>query len=217
MKKIPSTTAGFTLIEIIVSMAVFIVVAVIAVGAFLKILDANKQSQSIETAMNNADFALDSMSRDLRVGYGYTCFNSAGGYSVSIGKTACSPAILFGSSTETTTYPTIAFYSSISPTGWSCSHPVIHAYRYNPTTQIIEKSEESTCSDTTIGDTSSPFVPLTASGFDIQSFALSVGGVTSPQQPYVLIYMKASAGSSAQNQTVFTLQTLVSQRIMNGQ
>ena len=68
-----STIAGFTLIEIIVSMAVFIVVAVIAVGAFLKILDANKQSQALETAMNNADFALDSMSRDLRVGYGYTC------------------------------------------------------------------------------------------------------------------------------------------------
>ncbi len=219
-----STTAGFTLIEIIVSMAVFIVVATIAVGAFLKILSANKQAQSIETAMNNADFALDSMSRDLRVGYGYTCYddyNYPNGNSISIGKNACNSinlSILFGSSTNLTTYPTIAFYSSESPNGWSCSQPAIHAYRYNPSTKILEKSEESQCNDTVIGDGNSPFVPLTAtsSGFAIQTFGFSVGGVTSPQQPKVLIYLKAAAGSNLQNQTSFTVQTSVSQRVMNG-
>jgi len=158
-------------------------------------------------------------------------FNDYGylnGNTISIGKTACNGtnlSILFGSSTNLTSYPTIAFYSSESPTGWSCSYPDIHAYRYNPVTQIIEKSEQldSACNvnsdDTTIGDTNSPFIPLTAtsSGFFIQTFGIAVGGATSPQQPKVLIYMKALAGSSLQNRTVFTVQTSVSQRIMNGQ
>ena len=220
MKKNNPTNRGFTLIEIIVSLAVFIVVAVIAVGAFLKILDANKQSQSLETAMTNANFAIDSMVRDLRVGEDYYCYNSASGnYPPSSGpvKSTC-PNSPFISAPGGAVYPTIAFYSSQSPSGWTCATPPIHAYRYNPSTKVIEKAEQSLSAcqgnDNDVGDSASPFVPLTASNFDIQSFGISVD-VTA--QPKVFLYMQASAGSNAQNQTVFTLQTTASERIMNGQ
>jgi type II secretory pathway pseudopilin PulG len=219
MKKNTPTNLGFTLIEIIVSLALFIVVAVIAVGAFLKILDANKESQALETAMTNANFALDSMVRDLRVGEDYDCYNSAGGLSPgTISNEACPSTPYISKPGSSSPYPTIAFYSSQSPANWNCSNPPIHAYRYNPTVSSttpdgeLEKSEQTVCSDTDIGDASSPFVQLTASTFAIQSFGISVDV---SGQPKAFIFMQATAGSNLQNETVFTVQTTASQRIMN--
>lgn len=62
---------GFTLIEIIVSMAIFSVVMVVALGAFLKIVDVNKRAQTVEAAVNNLTFVVESMSRELRTGQVY--------------------------------------------------------------------------------------------------------------------------------------------------
>jgi prepilin-type N-terminal cleavage/methylation domain-containing protein len=214
-----ATNEGFTLIEIIVSLAVFVVVAVIAVGAFLKILDANKQSQSLETAMTNANFALDSMVRDMRVGYNYTCYDvkTSSGITSLGSKNSCT----LGSLSQ---IPTIAFYSSQTPSDWSsdCQYPPIHIYRYNPspsdgTAGRIEKAEQASCGASvgSDGTGNGAFVPLTSSGFKILSFNLAVDANTGVQ-PEAFIYMKASAGSTVQNQTVFTVQTSVSERIMNG-
>ena len=218
MNRTHPTNRGFTLIEIIVSLAVFIVVAVIAVGAFLKILDANKQSQALQTAMNNANFSLDSMARDLRVGEDFNCYNSVSDITVSSlsGKTACTPSLLQNQSPSTSVWPAIAFYSSEAPPGgWSCPNSPIHIYRYNPTKGVIEKAEQ-TCSGSTPNPVGldSTFVPLTDPSFKIKSFGLDVD-VTS--QPKVFIFMTATAGSNVQNQTVFTIQTTASERIMNGQ
>jgi prepilin-type N-terminal cleavage/methylation domain-containing protein len=62
---------GFTLIEIIVSMAIFSVVMVVALGAFLKIVDVNKRAQTVEAAVNNLTFTIESMTRELRTGKSY--------------------------------------------------------------------------------------------------------------------------------------------------
>lgn len=213
MKKIDSKKGGFTLIEIIVSLAVFIVVAVIAVGAFLRILDANKQAQALETAMTNANFALDSMTRDLRVGYGYDCYNGAfnAPNANSVAKATCALGLY--------TEPAIAFYSSQEPTAWCGINPPVHIYRYVPAAGgqpgMIEKAEQTNCNDTNMVDYA--FVPLTSSTFNIQKFGMSVDANTSPLvQPKVFILVNAIVGSTIQNQTQFTIQTTVSQRIMNG-
>jgi prepilin-type N-terminal cleavage/methylation domain-containing protein len=63
---------GFTLVEIMVSLAIFSVVMVVALGAFLKIVDVNKRAQSIESAVNNLNFTMEAMSRELRTGSQYT-------------------------------------------------------------------------------------------------------------------------------------------------
>ena len=49
----PSSHRGFTLIEIIVSLGLFAIVAIVAAGALLKILDSNKKAQSIQNTMTN--------------------------------------------------------------------------------------------------------------------------------------------------------------------
>lgn len=64
---------GFTLIEMIVSLGVFAVVVVVAVGALLSIISTNRQLQAEQSVMTNLAFALDSMTREIRTGYAYFC------------------------------------------------------------------------------------------------------------------------------------------------
>jgi len=72
---------GFTLIEIIVSLALFSVVITIAVGALLILIASNKQLQDEQSVLSNLSFALDSMTREIRTGTSYYCAASpsAGG------------------------------------------------------------------------------------------------------------------------------------------
>ncbi len=67
---------GFTLIEMIVSLAVFSFVATIAVGALLMLIGTNKQLQDEQSVMTNLSFALDSMTREIRTGTRYYCGSS---------------------------------------------------------------------------------------------------------------------------------------------
>jgi prepilin-type N-terminal cleavage/methylation domain-containing protein len=64
---------GFTLIEMIVSLALFAGVITIAVGALLVLVAANDQLQGEQSVMINLSFALDSMTREIRTGTNYLC------------------------------------------------------------------------------------------------------------------------------------------------
>lgn len=68
---------GFTLVEVMVSMAIFAFVMVVAVGAFIRILDLNRRAQDIQTAMNNVSFSLEMMTRELRTGSDYVASGNA--------------------------------------------------------------------------------------------------------------------------------------------
>lgn len=73
MKRSFITTAGFTLIEMIVSLGVFAVVVTIMVGAVLVLVSTNQQLQAEQSVMTNLSFALDTMTREMRTGYNYYC------------------------------------------------------------------------------------------------------------------------------------------------
>lgn len=64
---------GFTLIEIMVSLSVFIIIMTVSLGSILSILDANDKAQTKKTAMDNLNFALESMARTVRFGTNYRC------------------------------------------------------------------------------------------------------------------------------------------------
>lgn len=72
---------GFTLVEVLVSLAIFSVVVVSALGAMLAISDANRRVQQTRSAMDNLSLAIESISRNLRLGYMYHCavYNPATG------------------------------------------------------------------------------------------------------------------------------------------
>ena len=71
-----STHAGFTLIEMLVSVALFSVVMVVALGALLSMSVATRKAEAINSAVNNLGAAIDSMSRAVRTGFNYHCGSS---------------------------------------------------------------------------------------------------------------------------------------------
>ena len=64
---------GFSLIEIMVSVSIFTIVVLIVVGALVSINDANRKIQSMRALMDNLNFALENMSRNIRTGSVYHC------------------------------------------------------------------------------------------------------------------------------------------------
>jgi len=69
---------GFSLVEILVSVAVFSVVVIAGTAAILAVIDANQKSQSLNSVMTNLNVALESMAREIRVGKNYACVTGHG-------------------------------------------------------------------------------------------------------------------------------------------
>lgn len=62
---------GFSLIEIMISTAIFTFVMVVAIGAFMTSSHGAKESKALRVAMDNINFAMDNVTRELRVGSSY--------------------------------------------------------------------------------------------------------------------------------------------------
>lgn len=76
MLKRQNTQKGFTLVELLVAVSIFVVVVTMAMGSIVVIFQSNNQAASIRLALDNANFALNSMSREMRLGRGFTCGNA---------------------------------------------------------------------------------------------------------------------------------------------
>ena len=59
---------GFTLIEMLVAVSIFVIVAFIVTTVFISAMAAYRKSQDIKRVMENLNFALDSMALDIREG-----------------------------------------------------------------------------------------------------------------------------------------------------
>ncbi|MEY2664862.1 MAG: hypothetical protein RIT04_670 [Candidatus Parcubacteria bacterium] len=198
------TQGGFTLIEIIVSLAIFAVVAVVAVGAFLKIIDANKKSQTLKTAINNVNFALESMTREMRVGSNYTLINGNG-------VPSTLPAYGFSYSGDASG-KTIAFVSSKTDAS-GCG--LIHAYYFDNSTGklIISKASQTACGSAA-GLGSSEFIPLISADVTIDNAYVKIVTANSSAgpQPRMSLRLRGHSGTSEKTKTLFDVQTTVSQR-----
>ena len=64
---------GFTLLEMIVSLGIFAVVALVSTSILLSLADAQNKAFSIQDAYDNMRFALEVMSKDIRTGDIYHC------------------------------------------------------------------------------------------------------------------------------------------------
>ena len=64
---------GFTLIELIVSVAIFAIVMTAVAAAYLNLINIDRQTRGTNDLVNNLSFGLDSMSRGIRTGTQYEC------------------------------------------------------------------------------------------------------------------------------------------------
>lgn len=67
---------GFTLIELMTALSIFIIVITISMGSILGVFNANRKSKSLKTVMSNLNLTLESMSREMRYGQKYHCGSS---------------------------------------------------------------------------------------------------------------------------------------------
>jgi prepilin-type N-terminal cleavage/methylation domain-containing protein len=211
---------GFTLIEIIVSLAVFTMVAVIAVGAFLKITDANKKSQTLKTAINNINFAMESMTREMRVGSGYHCDDDV---RVNFGIKN-SDHLLPKPCTEINVNSDVYIMFDSSKTsdqgGASCNLSFIYYFKFDNTTQsgTFYKAEQRECNDNikNFEMDEDRYVPIISPDVVITNFSVDVtdpGPRNDPDnQPKIWMRIKGYTGVREVTRTYYDIQTTVSQR-----
>ena len=64
---------GFTLIEMMVSVAIFTLVLAASVGTLFSIVESNRKVQSTRVAMDSLDLILEEMTRNITQGQNYNC------------------------------------------------------------------------------------------------------------------------------------------------
>jgi prepilin-type N-terminal cleavage/methylation domain-containing protein len=193
-KNIVKQSRGFTLVEMLVSLAVFMIVMTVAVGSLVSIINANKKAQAIKNVINNVNLAVESISRDMRTGSEYGCHIKNQGF-----KGNCSgggDAIMYKNSAGKMVY-----------------------YRYEPTENIISTSSIGNIQRCTadicdiISDTNWQSITAPVSNVNITNMVFYVFGTSEPTiQPHAIITMEGIAGVDNNTKTDFTLQTTISQR-----
>ncbi|HTK33375.1 MAG TPA: type II secretion system protein [Candidatus Paceibacterota bacterium] len=207
-KKIVEKKRGFTLIEIIVSLGIFSIVAVIAVGALVRVTSANKQAQAIQSGVNNVSFILDAISREMRVGTAFKCVTGPDLYTNT-------PSNLNGTCSSGTGGDAIISFnpSNTDPSGGE----LVYAYLFHVSSDgivtIFKAEETSTGQGINIGGNSAPFFPVTSSGVKIQDYKVGVyGGTGSTPYSWVFIRLYGYVGTKVKDQSVFDVQTSISER-----
>jgi len=64
---------GYTLIELIVAVGLFTIVMTLTSGVYLLMISLNQKAQGIATGIDNLNFALETMTRNIRTGTKYSC------------------------------------------------------------------------------------------------------------------------------------------------
>ena len=67
--------AGYTIIETMIAVSLFIIIVTIGIGALLNANLLHQKSQDMRSIMDNLSFILEDMSRNLRTGYNYHCID----------------------------------------------------------------------------------------------------------------------------------------------
>ena len=178
---------GFTLLEMLVAIGVFSVVATVAVSSVLMSLRANRKIRSTQTVINNLGYALESMTRAIRVGTHYHCDVNVGPITA---RRDCSSAA-----------SSFAFESSGGDRGDPNDQVV---YRLNGTT--IERSLDG-------GASYSPFTAAEVVVERLQFFVEHAAALPDQNQPFVIMTIEGYAAPDPATRTDFHIQTTVTQRI----
>src|SRR5574343_405515 len=67
---------GFTLVELMVATTVFVVIVISSIGSLIALMGASKDSRGLRFSMDNVNFAMESMTRSIRMGVNYYCGDS---------------------------------------------------------------------------------------------------------------------------------------------
>ena len=72
---------GFTLIEMMIAVSIFLIVVMIGMAALLNAGAVHNNSKNMRSIMDSLSFMMDDMSRNIRLGYNYQCLITGNQYS----------------------------------------------------------------------------------------------------------------------------------------
>ncbi len=211
-----NTSEGFTLIEMIVSLAIFSIVAVVALGALMKIVSANKKAQSLQSAMTNINYALESISREMRVGSDFSCTNQTSSVDGNYFMAADCPGVVPPTNPSPNTDGLmIAFRSSRANTAKTCN--LIYAYHFlydGKSWDLRKATQPDGSSDCTDPLTSQNFASIIDPNVIITGYYMNV---TADMYPLASLRISGYVGARELERTYFNVQTAVSSRVPSGQ
>ena len=201
------TKRGFTIIETMIAISIFILVVMIGMDSLLNASVVHQKSQNMRSILDNLSFILEDMSRNLRVGYSYRCLSSFSSTNIEVPQSCASGRVL-------------AFENSIGDPSSSADQWV---YKIESTdggvTYNISKSINS-------GGGLNPWVQLNPDEVDLKSASgFSVLGAeafdpldsnSDTGKPFVIIKLVGEINDTKNNvKTPFSLQTSISQRVLD--
>ncbi len=218
--KSPRTTRrAFTLVEMIVALGIFSVVAVVALGALVKIISANKKAQTLQASITNLNFALDAMSRDMSVGTNYYCDKNPLLYSY--GKTLTTKVCDNGDAQSSAgSSVALAFLSSkTAADAGNTTCNLAYAYIFVPTvtgasTWFLQKATQSDCAVSI--SSSNQFFNILDPSVTITGYYVKVNYNANNPYPLATIRISGYAGVREKEKTYFDVQTSVSSRFKGG-
>ena len=197
---------GFTLVEMLVSVSLFSIVMMISTSTIFGIIAGNRKSQAINSVVNNLNFSIESMVRDIKTGYSYEC----GGYTMPISLNNSS----FTCTSPSTPVTQIAFFSTLGGTPQAVEYKFVPRSGSTPGYILYTQSNLNSYA-------------LTSSDIDVTNvkFYINNPGVvtaTTPAagiiQPSVFLVIDAESTDSGSNDkqiTKYHIQTYISQRRLN--
>lgn len=206
IKKIQKNKSGFTLIEVLVSLSLFSVVLVIVGGTIVSVIDINKRNQATSSVVNNLNYSIDSMIRDIKTGYLYKC-NYDESFTIESMKASNNKGEGICSDEDG-----ITLISTISG-----KDTVVNYKWINPTESngYIEK--------TVYGDSPISYSVTDKNSVNIESLKFTVKNPDALDcdidcdygQPSVFVAIKGKAGNQNIDVSKFYVQTFISQRVIN--
>lgn len=92
------TNKGFTIIEVMIAMAIFTVLVTVGIGAVLEATSKHNRTKNIRSIMDNLSYVMEDMSRNIRLGTDIRCVTSTNESLTVYGQTvAIDPADCFTS------------------------------------------------------------------------------------------------------------------------
>lgn len=187
---------GFTLIEMIVSMSIFIVIMLMIVGALISLDNAARKARAVRLVTDNLSAAVDSMSRNIRMGSTFHC----------------------GCEVTAAAYATpkdCSFTDNLGNGGQACfAFDGQNGDSANPADQIVYQLSSNRIQRSVNGGTT--FLDLTAPELSVTDLRFFVYGSTVNQdQPMVTMLLRGVAGVTAKEKTSFNIQTTISGRTPN--
>ena len=185
-KKKIQKNRGYTIIEMMIAISVFLVIITVGMGSLLNTSLIHSRSQNTRSVVDNLSFMMEEMSRNLRTGYNYHCGS-------------------FGSGPRDCTGDRILSFTASDSSQW--------AYVINTgSPSSILRSVNGVSgpyinllpSDVTIDFNSSPY-----------PFVVTGSGVGDNKQPFVTIRLSGKITDKNGVVTPFSLQTSVSQWLLD--